>query len=107
MDVETFMGNREGTGPYRMPPAIHRGIEQYIEHGYQPGSFLTAVLNNDLTQAIGQADENSTACLVDIVKYLYNEAPGPCWGTPERVKAWIAAKAAERAEREHRNVARE
>ena len=28
--------------------------------------------------------------MFEIVKYLYNDVPADCWGSPELVKAWVA-----------------
>ena len=81
-------GKRENCGPLRLPEPIYEAIESWIEHGYEPGHFTTAVLCNDLAESIGRADETSLLCLADIVKYVYNEAPGPCWGSKEKFVAW-------------------
>jgi hypothetical protein len=60
-------------------------IRLYVEHGCQPGSFLTAVLSNDLKGAVTSADTESLAALPAIVRYCYHELPWEVWGSPERV----------------------
>ncbi|MBS7703265.1 hypothetical protein [Chelatococcus asaccharovorans] len=65
-------------------------LRRYIEHGIQPGGFLTAVLSNDLREACARADAMNRHLLFDYVQFLYNEAPGGCWGSPEVVDAWIS-----------------
>ena len=40
-----------------LPPHMHDVMRLYIEHGIEPGSFLTAVLSNDLMKALGKAVE--------------------------------------------------
>jgi hypothetical protein len=36
-----------------------------------------------------QADGTSLAALAAIVRYLLDEAPGRCWGSPAAVQAWL------------------
>lgn len=74
------------TIPARMAPALDR----WIEHGQLPGEFLQAVLRNDLREAVGRADPENLIALPAYVGYLYNEAPGACSGSPEKVQAWAA-----------------
>ncbi len=76
-----------GTGP----GGNAGGLQRWIEDGIPPGSFLTAVLENDLKHACEQADIENRYLLFDIVSWLYNESPGGCWGSPEQVEAWRAA----------------
>lgn len=71
--------------PDRMMP----GIERYITHGIQPGSFLTALLSNDLHDAISRADDENMNNLPAYVAFLHNEAPRGCYGSPEDVTEWI------------------
>jgi hypothetical protein len=62
----------------------------YIERGVPVGDFLTAVLENNLSEACGRADDDNLENLPAYVAYLYNEAPSPCHGSPEKVRAWSA-----------------
>ena len=50
---------------------------------------MRVVLENDLTEAIGRADEENILILKDIVGYIFNELPMTCWGSKEKVKAWL------------------
>lgn len=74
--------------PSRMMP----GLLDYIENGAIPGGFLTAVICNDLKEAVSRADSENLRNLPAFVGYLYNEAPSMCWGSEERMKNWIAYK---------------
>ena len=65
------------------------GIKRYVEQRVPPGDFLTAVLCNDLREACGRADDGNLANLPAYVAYLYNEAPGACWGSKEKMLAWL------------------
>lgn len=64
-------------------------ITRYIEHRLQPGSFLEAVICNDLREAVGQADDTNIRNLPAYVGYFYNEAPSSCWGSVEKYQAWL------------------
>jgi hypothetical protein len=73
-----------------IPEHVMPALLRWIEHGVPPGSFLSAVLENNLKEAVGNADADCLANLPALVGYLYNEAPAMCWGSPERVAAWPA-----------------
>jgi hypothetical protein len=81
---------------YQIPPAVWEGLQMYLSSGVPTGGFLKAVITNNLTEAIGRADEYSLAALPVIVQYLYNEAPYGSWGSPERYTRWIETKTKER-----------
>lgn len=63
-------------------------ITRHVEHGVDPGHFVTAVLENDLKGAFMAADDQNRRDMHEIVAYCFNEIPSPCWGSPEKVKAW-------------------
>ena len=65
-----------------------RSLENWIEHGTRPGHFVTAVLTNNLFEAIARADSNNVKLLPDIVRWVYSHAPSSCWGTEEKMKEW-------------------
>lgn len=74
---------------FTIPPHMLDGLNSYIMTGRPVGGFLTAVLNNDLMQAMDRADEHNRANIAAYTGYLYNEAPPQCFGSPEKVKAWM------------------
>lgn len=71
---------------------------RYVTHGILPGSFLLAVLCNDLLGAIGAADEWSLAHLRDIVRHVANRLPARCCGSPEAVSKYAAQQRVMRGE---------
>jgi hypothetical protein len=80
-----------------LPKWARPGLDRYLRQGIEPGSGLRAILENNLQQAMarccpyaGGAGANDASDVWWIVFYLYNEAPGPSWGSPEKVKAWLA-----------------
>ena len=73
---------------FYIPQRMAGGIERYINKGIMPGPFLTAVLENNLKEAVGQADDENINNLPAYCGYFYNEAPAPCHGSPKAVRAW-------------------
>jgi hypothetical protein len=75
------------------PHHLRPGILRYIVDGIEPGRFLRRVLENDLTEAVNRC--NGPGGLEELrllVGLLYNGAPSMCWGTPDKVSAWIEQK---------------
>jgi len=77
---------------FTIPEHMMWPLRRYIEDHSSVGDFLTAVLQNDLKEAVGRADDHNLANLPAYIGYLYNEAPSPCWGSPQKVKEWLANK---------------
>lgn len=75
-------------------PSSHMidGLKLYFEEKIAPGSFMTAVLSNDLKEACARADFYNQDKLYDIVRWLYNEAPSTSWGSPEKVNKWLQGR---------------
>lgn len=82
----------------RIPDAGAFSLDLYIEHGCPPGSFLQAVLANDLMDAFGRADSVNAEAIAAYAGYLYNEAPRACWGSREAVADWMRERMKERAQ---------
>jgi hypothetical protein len=72
-----------------VPDHLHDGLTEYIATRRPVGHFLTACLSNDLKEACARADETSKTRLWHVVFFLYNYAPGTCWGSPEKVMEWL------------------
>lgn len=66
------------------------GVRRYIEHGVNPGHFLTAVICNDLKAAFTRADSENIRLMHDWVKFFYNEIQSNAWGSPEKMNSWLA-----------------
>lgn len=67
-------------------------LDRYIKHRIQPGSFLTAVLSNDLFGAVARADRENKLALSEICQLIYNEVPGNAWGSSDAVRDYIKGK---------------
>ena len=74
----------------QLPKNLRDGAQRYLEHGILPGSFLTAVIRNDLQQACLLADEENFKNLPHIVRWFVNEVPASAWGSRARMQAWTA-----------------
>ncbi len=74
---------------FTIPDHMLEGIERYIDHGIPPGHFLTAIITNNLREAVGRADDDNVQIIPAYVGYFYNEAPSACWGSIEKMNAWI------------------
>lgn len=75
---------------FHIPAHLLEGLERYIKYGEVPGDFLSAVIENDLKEAVGRADSEVIQNLPAYVFFLYNKAPQGCWGSREKLRAWIA-----------------
>ena len=75
-----------------IPERMLSGLTRYIEHGIPPGDFLKAILTNDLYEAVSRADDDNIKILPAYIGYLYNEAPGDCWGSRGTMDAWITSR---------------
>ena len=74
-----------------LPEHCRDGMRRYIENGIIPGSFLQAVICNDLVEAYGQADTINTMFMRNYARFLYNEAPKmpiSSWGSKEIMITW-------------------
>lgn len=71
-------------------------LSNYEEKGYQPGDCGTALLSNDLFGFLKRADENTQANLMAIARYIWNEMDMQCWGSREKVEAWVKKKREEK-----------
>ena len=74
----------------QLPLATQEGLARYIEARRPPGHFLTAVLSNDLTEAVNRADSDNAVALSACVQWLVWHAPSLCWGSRRKVEAWLA-----------------
>jgi hypothetical protein len=69
-------------------PNIREALDAWGRESFPVGGFLTAVLENNLSEALGRADEQNLQTIFHIVAYVYNELPSECWGSPDKVFKW-------------------
>jgi hypothetical protein len=75
-----------------IPTTTLEAIDAYVERKTPPGSFVRAVLENDLKESIKTADEFNLAALVDVVQHCIWNIPAIVWGSPEAVNSHLYGK---------------
>ena len=86
---------------FYIPDRMMDGINRYIEHGTKPGSFLEAIITNDLGSAVANADDENIGNIPAYVAYFYNHTPQNCWGNAEKMHNWMDSKWAEQHDKEN------
>lgn len=76
----------------RIPSRLMEGLHRYATSRIPTGGFLRAVLENDLRMACATADDESVQVLRDLISYVRSELPSECWGSRERVAAWLGER---------------
>jgi len=65
-------------------------LYNYVIMGFDPGSFFTAIFANDFVGACHRSHPcNSWSDIRETGKWLTFEAPEQCWGSYEKVEAWL------------------
>lgn len=67
---------------------LRPGLQRWVSDSIEPGSFLRAVLKNDLIGACEMADDYNQRHLFDIVLYCYRHLPPGSWGSQNDYFAW-------------------
>lgn len=73
---------------YDIPDNMRPALLAWVNDGIRPGSFLTAVLENNLMEAVGRADSKNALHLKDYAAFIYNAVPSGCHGSAQKVDAW-------------------
>ena len=74
-----------------LPEHMSQHVIDYFEQGYPPGSFLRAVLENDLMEAFVHADDINSHHIKNYMEWLRWHVPGrpDRWGSREAVQKHI------------------
>ena len=74
----------------KIPNHSQEALKNYFLYAYQPGGFLTGLLNNDpVADVISRADMWNKQHLGDIIEWLFENAPNGSWGSRDRVQSWL------------------
>lgn len=84
-------------GLHLIPIHMQDGLKLYIENGIATGTFMNAVLNNDLVAAFSWCDDINEANMKNWAKFLYLYMPQEAYGSPAKVEAYKKSKARERS----------
>lgn len=76
----------------KIPPHMLEGLKRYTEHHLEPGSFLCAVISNDLVGAVNWADVDNIQILHVYVMWLIKNAPDESWGSREKLHRWLSRR---------------
>ena len=80
-------------GQYKeIPKRMQDALLRYVDDGVEPGSFLRAVIDNNLRDAVGCADSENLPLLHLYVAWFYNVPPAGCWGGAKQRAAWLKWK---------------
>ena len=79
-------------------PLLAEGLARYLDHGIPTGSFLQAVLSNDLFDAFQRADHENQHNMLGVVQYIYDNLPIGAYGSPGSYTEWIKMDPGERQE---------
>ena len=71
-----------------IPEHCRDGLRAHIEKGRKTGSFLAAVLSNDLMEAATRADRENLAALNGYAIFLLNYCPRDSHGSREKMEDW-------------------
>lgn len=70
-------------------PNIQQAIENYLFYGWEPGSFTTALLANDMYSAVGSMHPGLSNGLKDVVTWVVNVMPAHSYGNYTAVENWM------------------
>ena len=91
--LENVENNVHFWGLYsKIPEHMQAALVRYVNEHIRPGDFLTAVICNDLRDAVGRADDININLLRVYVQWFYNVAPGYCWGSAQKMENWLARR---------------
>ncbi len=74
-----------------IPSHMREAVVRYVALGSQrahSGSFLRAVMSNDLMRAFARADSFNLTAMEGWVSFLFNHTPRACWGGAEAFRDW-------------------
>ncbi len=68
------------------------GIDRYVYECIPVGGFLQSVISNDLYMAFVRADLESKLHIEEVVRYLHDDCPAECWGSPDKYMTWLEGR---------------
>lgn len=63
-------------------------LARYLDRGLEPGSFLRAVIENDLRGAYLRADKENRLALPALIEWMECSIPSAAWGHPGVIDDW-------------------
>ena len=99
MEITKFSRNRmmESATRWTVPREYFDPLYNYLVHGFEPGSFWSAVLANDFAGAIQHSHpSNSIPHLKHVVGWMRDSWPEVAYGDRFTVQTWIDFSSHER-----------
>jgi hypothetical protein len=88
---------RETAGHWHVDAEYLEPLINYLVHGFQPGSFWSAVLANDFKRAVQSSHSaNTITALKAATGWIWDAFPGASRGSPAAVNTWLAMSETER-----------
>ncbi len=87
--AEAKRGFGEGLTINDIPYHMRDDVLGYLEFGHEPGGFFEAVMANDFTRAVKNADPANSKCLKAWSDYVHNFLPGRSVGSYEAIRQWV------------------
>jgi len=75
----------------KIPDHMHDGVRDYVLRHIPAGGFMSALFSNELL-AFMRADEKNRACMEAWIYLMVWDLPSACWGSRQKVEAWLAEK---------------
>lgn len=79
----------EVTNWMTVPTRTLLGLTNFSKAGLEPGDFLYAVLTKDYERMLALGDAENLEKLPAIMSFCVNMIPAGCWGSREKVDAWV------------------
>jgi len=103
MEISKYSKARimQGAVDWEVPKDYFDPIYNYMIHGYEPGSFFSAVLANDFFLAMQKSHPaNNIPSLKNLTGWILSTGGyGIFWGSEEVVQSWLKMTAEERREK--------
>ena len=75
---------------WQVPKDYADPMFNYLVHGFEPGSFFTAVLANDFARAVQHSHPaNTITALKGLVGWIQSAMPECAYGSYQNVKTWL------------------
>ena len=86
-----FYGTEYREKHYEISDEMGKHITAYVNDGVPQGSFLTALICNDLKGVFAYADDENYENLPAFIMYFHWVVPANIWGNKDKMQAWIKA----------------
>ena len=74
---------------YKISDYVESALELYVTHRIHPGSFVYAVLSNDLEEAVAHSDQWNEPILAELVAIIHTQIPAHLHGSSAIVQAHL------------------